>query len=113
MALFALVFIFGFALFNFGSVTPSSGEADEVWSSKGSGSAILLLKSTNPLVVDGKGFKPAERVRISGAGTRTVTSTRRGRFTARMGGFECGSLTLVARGSAGSRASLNYSNVAC
>ena len=77
--------------------------------------ATLALKSLRPLVVVGTGFKPGESVRISGATTtRTMSAGRAGSFTARFRGVDpCGSLTVTAVGSMGSRASFNFSSLTC
>ena len=77
--------------------------------------ATLALKSLRPLVVVGTGFKPGESVRISGAtATRTMSASRAGGFTARFRGVDpCGSLTVTAVGSMGSRASFNFSSLTC
>jgi hypothetical protein len=113
VALLALIFFFGVSLFNYGSVQPGSsgGESPTYRVESSQGRASLGVKSLRPLVVVGHGFKARERVRVSGAGTRTVTATRGGVFTVRMGQYRCAGFTLVARGSAGSRASVNFSNV--
>jgi hypothetical protein len=112
MALAALFFLFGLSLFNLGGSTPGTGTGD-VLSGVGTAApsrATLGIKTMRPLVVVGRGFKPAERVRVSGAGTKNVTA-RRGTFTVRLGRAPCAGFTLVARGSAGSRATLNFANV--
>lgn len=78
------------------------------------GRASLSIKSMSPLTVAGSGFKPGESVRISGAGTKRVAASRRGAFSVRLPGVDpCGSLTIVAVGTKGSRASMNFSQLLC
>jgi hypothetical protein len=63
-----------------------------------------------PITVIGSGFKPGERVRIvvrsPGVRRKTVTASRRGRFTAifRGGAGKCAAIRAIATGNKGSRA---------
>jgi hypothetical protein len=78
------------------------------------GRASISLRSLQPLTIAGRGFKSGERVRVSGAGARTVIASRRGGFVLRMGYRDpCASLSITAIGSKGSRASLNFSQLYC
>ncbi|MDQ3778209.1 MAG: hypothetical protein M3310_05000 [Actinomycetota bacterium] len=115
---FALLLGAPFMLFNSGSSVPDSGQGEPVAPltppSTKSGGARIALKSLRPLVVVGSGFKPHETVRIGGVASRTVAADRAGSFTARFRGVDpCGSITLTAVGSRGSRASFNFSALAC
>jgi hypothetical protein len=114
MALVALLFLF----FAFPAMTlsPGSGEtqsAPPATTTAKTGRASLTMKSLRPLTVAGSGFKAAERVRITGAGTKTLTASRGGAFTTRLTGADPCGLTIVAMGSRGSRASLNFSKLLC
>lgn len=114
MALVALLFLF-FA-FPVMTLSPGSGEtqsAPPATTTAKTGRAILTMKSMSPLTISGSGFKATERVRITGAGTKTVTASRRGAFTTRLPGRDSCGLTIVAVGSRGSRASLNFSKLLC
>jgi hypothetical protein len=81
--------------------------------------ALLMASAQNPLTVTGSGFRSRERVRlvVNRAGT---SATRQTRANSR-GGFRvfflrvkaCDSVTLMAAGSLGSRASLNVSSYVC
>ena len=80
--------------------------------------ARLLPVGQAPLRVKGTGFVPGERVRLTlGGGTglrKTVQASAEGSFTAVFRGVSaCDSVTADARGSKGSRASFNFSQVAC
>jgi len=62
-----------------------------------------------PITVQGVGFKPGERVKLvvrsPGVYRKTVTATRRGRFTAAFRrGSKCASIHVLAMGNKGSRA---------
>jgi hypothetical protein len=62
-----------------------------------------------PIVVQGSGFKPEERVKLvvrtPGIYRKTVTATRRGRFAANFHhGSKCASIHVLAKGNKGSRA---------
>jgi hypothetical protein len=122
MALVALVaLVFAFPLLTFGGAeaepTPQAAPPTSTplpKSTTSNGRASISLRSLRPLTIVGQGFKSGERVRVSGAGTRTVVATRRGGFRLRMGYRDpCASLTIVAVGSKGSRASLNFSQLLC
>jgi hypothetical protein len=123
MALVALIaLVVAFPLFTFaGSEAEQVPQAVPPTSTplpKGTASnarASLRLSSMRPVTVVGSGFKSGERVRVSGVGARrTVFASRRGGFVLRMHHADrCASLTIVAVGSKGSRASLNYSQLLC
>jgi hypothetical protein len=79
--------------------------------------AQLAVLGQSPLVVRGSHFKARERVRLAVKG-------RAGRLTARAGAkggfvavfknvYGCDSVTVVASGSRGSRASVNFSQYVC
>lgn len=95
----------------------SGAQVKEQQSSASTAKAALRLVTADPLKVAGVGFKKWERVRLSmtgaGSATRHVRAGRRGSFVVGFGHVECGSLTIVAVGRRGSRASLNYSAVVC
>jgi hypothetical protein len=80
--------------------------------------ARLLPVGQSPLRVKGIGFVPGERVRLTlGGGTglgQTLRASTDGTFTAVFHGVSvCDSVTANARGSKGSRASFNFSQIAC
>jgi hypothetical protein len=71
-----------------------------------------------PLVFEGKGFQPGEKVTLSAKGLRSSHTTARadgsGEFEATFHGLEnCDSVTVTAVGSKGSRAEFNLSQIAC
>jgi hypothetical protein len=71
-----------------------------------------------PLVVEGKGFHPGEKVALSAKGLQSSHTTARadgfGEFEATFHGLEnCDSVTVKAVGSKGSRAEFNLSQIAC
>jgi hypothetical protein len=71
-----------------------------------------------PLVVEGKGFQPGEKVALSAKGLRSSHTTARadgsGEFETAFHGLEnCDSVTVTAVGSKGSRAEFNLSQIAC
>ncbi|MGZ8795329.1 MAG: hypothetical protein ACXW0F_11910 [Gaiellaceae bacterium] len=111
MALVALIFVFGLTLFNLGGVTPGAGTGEAYESESTQNGVTLRVKSLQPLVISGRGFKAREHVLVTGAGRKSVTATRAGRFTVRMGSPRCAGFTIVARGSAGSRGTLNFANL--
>jgi hypothetical protein len=123
MALVVLVaLVVAFPLLTFGGAeaepTPQAAPPTSTPLPKGTpsnGRATLRLSSLRPVTVAGMGFKPGERVRVSGVGARrTVLASRRGGFVLRMRHADpCASLTIVAVGSKGSRASLNFSQLLC
>jgi hypothetical protein len=80
--------------------------------------ARLLPVGQKPLRVKGTGFVPGERVRLTlGGGTglaRTVRAGGDGSFSVVFRDVDaCESVTAEARGSKGSRASFNFSQIAC
>jgi hypothetical protein len=118
LALIVLFFTFPLGLFALGGAMPSSGTAEPVPAPKiapARGSATLGVKSMRPVIVVGSGFKSRESVRISGLGTKRLNASPGGRFTVNLGGAadRCNGFTLVAVGSRGSRASLNFSQLLC
>ena len=120
MLFFALLtFLAGFTLFNVGGSMPGSGLGDvqQVAPPKvaPTGRATLTLKRTYPMViVAGSRFKPGETVRVTGTRTMRVRASTGGTFVVRFRSSDpCNSLTFVAVGSRGSRASIQYSQVHC
>jgi hypothetical protein len=122
MALLALVaLVVAFPLLTLGGAeaepTPQAAPPASTPLPKGTasnGRASISLGSLQPITVVGRGFKPGERVRVSGAGSKTVVASRRGGFRIRMPNRDpCPSLSLTAVGSKGSRASLNFSQLLC
>jgi len=118
LALIVLFFTLPLGLFGLSGTAPHSGQASPLPAPRiapARGSATLSLKSMGPLVVVGQGFKPGESVRISGLGAQRVNASPGGRFTVNLDGAadKCNGLTLVAVGSRGSRASLNFSQLLC
>jgi hypothetical protein len=118
MVLFALIaLLFAVPLYT----VDSSGEAPPEARSPAApapkaatGRASITFTSLQPLTLVGRGFKSGERVRITGAGTRTVVATRDGGFRVRMASRNpCPSLSITAIGSKGSRASMNFSQLLC
>lgn len=82
------------------------------------GRASLRIVGIDPVTVAGRGFKAKERVRVSADGRRkTVTASARGGFKVVFPeAIACNGFVAVARGSAGSRASVTFaqfSNVHC
>ena len=78
----------------------------------------LVLVDTQPVVVAGRGFAPAERVKLRAALngrkiTKRVTASRIGRFTVRLAATdaECDPFTVSAVGGEGSRAMLRRINI--
>ena len=119
VALVALVFVLPLYTFNVGSETTTT-EAAPAPSTQlpkgttGNSRASISLRTIQPIMIVGRGFKPGERVRISGVGTKTVVASRQGGFTIRMPSRNpCPSLSITAVGSKGSRASLNFSQLLC
>ena len=114
------VFLGGFTFFNIGAsleesapppvmTTPTAPKPAQI------GRATLTLKRTMPFViVGGTGFKPGETVRLNGPITKSVKASARGTFLVRLGSADpCGDLSIVARGSKGSRASIQFSQFQC
>jgi hypothetical protein len=77
--------------------------------------AKILPVGMSPLRVKGTGFVPGERVRLKmDGGGRRVRVGSGGSFIATLSGVDaCDSVTVIAVGSRGSRASFNLSQVAC
>jgi hypothetical protein len=96
-------------------VVQSSGSSSHVDAAR---HARLLPISQDPLRVKGAGFQPRERVRLRLDGdvkaVKTVSAGARGTFVATFRGVSaCGSVTVTARGSRGSRASFNLAQIMC
>ena len=83
------------------------------WTSSGPG--ILTLKDDSPLVVAGSRFKPGESVVVRGlVGSKTVRASARGTFVVSFRAVSrCSSFSLVARGSSGTTAALQFSELLC
>ena len=115
LALILGLFAFPFFAFNVGGTVPGSGTGEVVPNPAPlrSTATVMLRPAPVPTVV-GRGFKPRESVRITGPTTLRVTASAKGTFTARLPGADpCGSITITAVGSRGSRASVNYSQLLC
>jgi len=115
LALLVLVVGLPYTLFNVGGTIPGS-DNDAPMELAVPRAPALALKSVRPTIVYGLGFKARERVRITGAVKKTVRATAGGTFSARIGRDACQGFTIVAVGSGGSRATLNFaqiSNVHC
>jgi hypothetical protein len=75
------------------------------------GSPAVTVTSMRPVTVAGRGFVPAERVRVvvyvKRSVTRTVIATRRGRFVVRypIAVGDCTGVRVAAKGNRGSTAS--------
>jgi len=73
--------------------------------------------SQSPLTVEGTGFRPSENVRlVADAPHKQVKNARAdssGNFKATFPETGCGSITVTATGSEGSRAEFNFSQIAC
>ena len=87
-------------------------------STKPTGEASLRIVGIDPVALAGRGFKARERIRVSADGRRkTVTASARGGFKLVFPEANaCNGFVAVARGSAGSRASVTFaqfSNVHC
>ncbi len=80
---------------------------------KSDGRARLAMTSMQPLTVAGRGFKPGEMIRITGDVTKRVRASRAGIFTVRFPVAQRCGLSIVAIGSRGSRAGLNFSQLLC
>jgi hypothetical protein len=117
LALVALVVAWPLYTFNNagGEATTQAGQAPSLPAPKAaSGRASISIGSLQPITIVGRGFKPGERVRVSGAGTKTIVASRQGGFSIRMANQSpCPSLSITAVGSKGSRASLNFSQLLC
>lgn len=112
MALLAILF---FLLIGFPTMTLAGDTESETRMAPATPSAVLSIKSSSPLTIAGRGFKSLESVRIrSEARTKRVTASRSGTFIVRLAGQDpCVGGTIVAFGSKGSRASLNFSQLLC
>jgi hypothetical protein len=80
------------------------------------GRASITFTSLRPFTIAGRGFKAGERVsvRVSGAGSKRIFASRRGAFLVRFPyQGNCPSVSIIAVGSKGSRASLNISHLLC
>jgi hypothetical protein len=78
----------------------------------------LLPVQQQPLVVEGTGFRPGEKVALTAKGLRSGRATAKadgaGGFRATFHGLKsCDSITVFAVGSKGSRAQFNLSSIAC
>jgi hypothetical protein len=124
MALVALVaLVVAFPLFTFAgaeaepvpqAVPPTSAPLPK--GAPSTGRASIMFTSLRPLTIAGRGFKAEERVsvRVSGEGSKRVVASRRGAFVVRFPyQGNCPSLSVIAVGSKGSRASLNISHLLC
>jgi hypothetical protein len=124
MALVALVaLLVAVPLFNLGgaeaeaepqAVPPTSTPLPK--GAPSTGRASITFTSLRPFTIAGRGFKAAERVsvRVFGEGSKRVVASRRGAFVVRFPyQGNCPSLSIVAVGSKGSRASLNISHLLC
>ena len=74
--------------------------------------------SQSPLRVEGTGFRPGEQVRIEvdapNGRAKHARASSSGSFTADISELTgCGSVTVTATGSQGSRAEFNFSQIAC
>ena len=117
------IFLGGFTLFNLGGTTPGTGLGPVTTApttptapkSAQVGRATLVIRRTMPFViVAGSGFQPNESVRLSGPRTVRVRTTARGTFSVRLGSADpCGDLSIVAVGSKGSRAAIQFSQFQC
>jgi hypothetical protein len=125
-ALFLSIFALPYFAFNVGGSIPESGTGTTVTTPTVTspipppvpppirGTASIMLKPAPVPTVIGSGFKPRESVRITGPVTVRVAASAQGTFTAPLRGVDtCGSITLTAVGSEGSRASVNYSQLLC
>jgi hypothetical protein len=87
-----------------------------------SAAAHLRLVHVRPLVIDGTGFRARERVRVvlrqstAEMSTRETRATTAGSFSVTFTGVtlgRCGNFSVIAAGSAGSRATLHVPLPAC
>ena len=80
------------------------------------GQPQLTPTGQKPLEVKGTGFRTHEKVRVvaNGISSASVTADESGSFVARLPGLDpCDSVTVTARGSKGSHAEFNLSQIAC
>jgi hypothetical protein len=117
MLFFVLVsFLAGLTLFNVGGTAPSSGlgEVEQAPLVETTGRARLAIKPLHlSVLVVGRGFKPAEMVRITGGNPVRVRASARGTFQVRIHTDPCRGSTIRAVGSKGSRASARYAPRGC
>ena len=114
MALFVLLAI----LLGLPAMTLTADGSSTASVTKPTSRASLRIISIEPVAVAGRGFKPRERVRVSADGWRkAVTVSARGGFKVVFPEANvCNGFAAVARGSAGSRATVTFaqfSNVHC
>jgi hypothetical protein len=113
MLLLALLVVFASMTFNVGGSAPETG-VGEVQKAPAAHRAQLMIKRVIPTtVVAGTGFRSGEVVRLTGVPVRRVQASAKGTFTIRFRSDPCGSLTITATGSKGSRAGVNYSQFSC
>jgi hypothetical protein len=113
MLLFLLTFLAGLTLFSVGGEAPSSGlgEVEQVPLVE---TARLTIKPMHvSVLVAGRGFKPAEMVRLTGGNPVRVRTSVRGTFQVRIHTDPCSGFMIRAVGSKGSRASARYAPRAC
>jgi hypothetical protein len=95
----------------------SSSEQATAREPKAVSRAQISATGQSPLTVEGTGFRPRERVRLAVKGRKARVTARagaNGRFVAVFKDvFDCGSVTVSATGSKGSRASFNISQIVC
>jgi hypothetical protein len=115
MLLFLLTFLAGLTLFNVGGTVPSSGLGEvEQAPLRETGRARLTIKPMHvSVLVAGRGFKPAETVRLTGGNPVRVRASGRGTFQVRIHTDPCGAIMIRAMGSRGSRASARYAPRPC
>jgi hypothetical protein len=116
MLLVLLTFLAGLTLFNVGGTVPSTGlgEVERVPLAETAGPARLTIKPMHvSVLVAGRGFKPAEMVRLTGGNPVRVRTSARGTFQVRIHTDPCSGFTIRAVGSKGSRASARYAPRAC
>jgi hypothetical protein len=115
MALIALIlFLFSATLVPAGAESVESGTV----TSPQTGGAALKVVRAQPLTVAGRGFRAAERVKLTANGrSKSVLASARGGFTVTFPEANtCNGVVVVARGSKGSRAAVTFaqfSNVHC
>jgi hypothetical protein len=111
-----LTFFAGLTLFNVGGTVPSTGlgEVEQAPLVETTGRARLAIKPLHvSVLVAGRGFKPAEMVRLTGGNPVRVRASVRGTFQFRLHTDPCKGFTIRAVGSKGSRASAQYAPGAC
>ena len=111
-----LTFFAGLTLFNVGGTAPSTGlgEVEQAPLHETTGRARLAIKPLHvSVLVAGRGFKPAEIVRVTGGNTVRARVSARGTFQVRLHTDPCRGFPIRAVGSKGSRASAQYAPVGC